>query len=312
MYGKLSRPAPAGAAIALSRIVLIRVYAAAACLVCMLIAAWIGAVASALTADHWRVFRNMAGATLLDASRQAGAYQAGLLPVLMIWAALLTVTPTGFTAAFRAAVVAGGALGYLRFSPPAMALTSKVTPAAHWLTRFDDYCDRDATLFFIASIVVAYVLISEAAGRFRRLDTRPSRASHDGLARRMCAALLALLILLLAGWAATVIRLGGAHLAGARGGSFQGRYLLVMALIAVLVVQVSAIGPWLTAAALLTSAYALAPMAFTMPAVLRYPVGSGLLTQIGDAWGADALWAALFLYVPASALGIYLVIRLLD
>lgn len=307
---KLYRPTFTDVAIALSRTVLIRVYAAAVCLVSMLLAAWIGAVARALTADRWHVFRTLDGVTLLSAARHAGAYQAGLLPVLLVWAALLTVTPTGFTIAFRAALVAAGALGYLRFSPPSFAMTDKVTSVSHWLARFDNYCSRSATLFLVVSIAAAYVSMSSAVGMFGRLHAKALRVPSDGFARTLCAVLLALLVLLLAGWAATVVRLGGSLDAGRQGGGYQSSYLLVLALLAVFVTHVSDSGRWLTAAVVLVSLYALAPDAFTVPAVMRYAVGSGLFTGIGNAWGASALWAALFLYVPASLLGIYLVGRL--
>jgi len=312
LHRKLSRAPLANIAIELSRKALIRVYAAAACLVSMLLATWTGAFARALATDRWHTFLTLDGTSLLSASRHAGTYQSGMLPVLLVWAALLIVTPAGFTIAFRAAVAAAAVLGYVRFSPPSFAVSSTVASVSGWLRRFDDYCSRNVMLFLIGSIAVAYMFISNAAGVSSRLEARARRACVGGSASTVCAGLLALLVLLLAGWAATVIRLGGALPAAQQGSTYQAKYLLILVLIAVFVVQVSDSARWLMTAVLLTSAYALGPGAFVLPAVLRKSVGSGLFTHIGTAWGADALWAALFLYVPAIIFGIYLVARLRD
>lgn len=306
----------------------IRVYSAGACFVSMLLAAWVGALARVLSADHWHTFTTLDGMTLLSASAQASRYQGGLVPVLVSWAALLLLTPTGYTIAFRAAPVAAGILGYLHLAPPSFAVTTRVSALSHWLVSFDSHLRGDAIQVLIFSIAIAYVLQSSAVSVSARLDQvrrRPGRGSRDGppwldVIRKACATLLVLLVLLMATWAATVVRLAAASGAGTRslemsygfqGGLYQSKYLLVLAFIAVCLSQVYNADKWLVAAVLLTAWYGLAPTAVTWPSALEISVGRGLLTRAGTEWGADSLWAALFIFAPAVMLGIYLVGRLM-
>jgi hypothetical protein len=326
LEGKLARRTGAEVAGEILRVCVVRAFSAAACLSSMLLAAWVGAFAQVITAHGWSGFRALDGKSLLLASAQASRYQGDLVPVLICWAALLLLTPTGYALAWRAAPVTAGVLGFLEFSPPSFPVTTWVGAMSRWLVRFDYHWRADGIAVFIASVAAAYVLQSYAPGVFLRLGrfrSRPGRRSLTGsgsgdLVRRACATLLVLLVLLLVTWVATVVRLAASHPGtgglemsfGFQGGLYQSKYLLVLAFIAVCLAQAYSVEYWLIVAAALTACYGLAPHAVTFPSMLEFPVGRGELTRLGAAWGAGSLWAALFLYVPAVVLGIYLTARL--
>ena len=100
------------------KVLAIRLYSAAACLVSMVLATWVGAFVRAVGAQDWHVFRTLDGTTLLAVSAQAARVQGALFPVLLAWAVLLLLTPIRYTLAFHAAVVAAGILGYLASPRP--------------------------------------------------------------------------------------------------------------------------------------------------------------------------------------------------
>ena len=100
----------------------------------MVLVARIGAFVRAISAHDWHTSSTLDGATLLAASTQASRYEALLLPVLLVWAALLLLTPPGYTAAYRAAAIAAGALGYLNFIPPHFPVSTGVGPISRWLS----------------------------------------------------------------------------------------------------------------------------------------------------------------------------------
>jgi hypothetical protein len=324
---KLSRRTRADSAGVVFKVCAIRIYSAAACFISMLLVAWVGAFARAVSAHDWQAFRILDGTTLITVSAQAGRYQGYLLPVLLSWAVLLLLTPTGYTVAFRAAVLAAGILGYLDFSPPSFWVTARVTAMSHWFISFDDYWSRHAIPFLIFSIGAAYVLQYSAVSMFEQLDQLPIKPGRESygesssldLLRKPCAMLLVLLVLLSVTWAATVIRLAASHASilspeisyGFQGGLYQSRYLLVLAIIAACFPQIYNVENWLIAAVVLTALYGLAPNALPFPSILEISAGRGQLARIGTAWGGGSLWAALFIFTPAIIFGIYLVAKLL-
>ncbi|HET9081590.1 MAG TPA: hypothetical protein VFO01_13910 [Trebonia sp.] len=324
---KLYRRTRADLARVAGKVVAIRLYSAAACFISMLLAAWVGAFARVVSAHDWHTFRTLDGATLITVSAKAGRYQGYLLPVLLAWAIILLLTPIGYTFAFRTAAVASGILGYLHLSPPAFWVTARVTAVSHWLARFDNDGSRYSILFLISSIGVAYVLQQSAVRMFEHLDqlpTRPGREPHGsssplGLLRKPFAMLLILLVLESVTWAATVIRLAAAGAStfgsgmsyGLQGGLYQSRYLLVLAIIAVILPRLDDAENWLAVAVALTALYGLAPDVLPFPSILGTAAARRELTRIGTAWGDGSLWAALFVFIPASMFGVYLVGKLL-
>lgn len=324
---KLSRRTTAEFAGVAFKVIAIRLYSATACFLSMLLMAWIGSFIRAVSADDWNAFRASDGATLLAVSAQAASHQRYLVPILLWWAVLLLLTPTGYTLAFRAAAVAAGILGYLQLFPPPVVLSARVAGISHWLMRFDNHWNRYAIAVLIFSMVLAYVLQSSAVAIFRHLtylSNKPGRVPYGalrspGFIQRLCVALLVLLVLLSAGWAAIIARLSASGVNGAsseesygfQGGLLLGNYLLVLILIAVLISHATAGDKWLTGAAVVTVLYALVPHTPALPPYLETSVAREQLTRIGMAWGADALWAALFIFVPVAVLGIHLVARLL-
>jgi hypothetical protein len=292
----------------------------------MVLIAWAGAFARAVSAHGLHGFRTLDQTALLAAAAQAGRYQVYLIPVLLWWAALLILTPTGFTVAFPAATAAAAMLGYLSLPPSSFHVTARVATISHWLIRFDSHWSRYTIAFLVSSIGVAYVLQHNAASVFRKLGhfpIWPARRSHrktDSLesVRRLCATLLILLVLLSVTWAATVARLAASQ-AGARGTGishgfqtwpYQTEYLLVLVFIAACIPQFYDVKSWLIAAVALTALYSLAPIVPAFPSVLAISAG-GELARISAAWGNNALWAALFIFAPAVMLGIYLVTKVL-
>jgi hypothetical protein len=319
---KLSRRNPADFARVGLKTLLIRVGSAATCFVSMLLVAWIGAFVRLVSAQHGRVFNSLNGATLFSVSEHAGKYEVQLLLVLISWALLLLLTPAGFTIAFRAAAGAAGILGYLHFSPPLFRITAATGPISDWLARFDGYWSRHAVIYIIFSTLAACLLQSTTVRIFSGLDHLPVRAGlgfnnrpdYFSQIRRLSAAALALLILLLVIWAATVLRLASAQTGtyihgseyGFQGGLYQSQYLFILVLLAILVTQADFADKWLAAAAFLGTLYLLSPKKFTVPEVLEISWGRGFFAHAGTAWGADTPRVALFLFIPASICGIYL------
>lgn len=301
-----------------AKVLAIRLYSATACLVSMVLATWIGAFVRAVSAGEWHVFRTLDGTTLLAVSAQAARVQGALFPVLLAWAVLLLLTPIRYTLAFRAAVVAGGILGYLRLAPPSFLVTTRVTAISHWLVRFGA---RGGILYLIFAIAVAHILLSSAVAEFGRLDylhrkirRAPYAGRHSDVVRKLCAIPLVLLVLLCVTWAVTVVRLAASGTGisyGYQGALHQSEYLLVLILIAIAVSLLSGGGKWLIVAVILTTWYSLVPDALSFPSALEISAGREELIHIGTAWGADSLWAALFIFIPAAMFGIYLVTALL-
>ena len=130
--------------------------------------------------------------------------------------------------------------------------------------------------------------------------------------------LLILLVLESVTWAATVIRLAAAGADpwlrmsyGFQGGLYQSRCLLVLAIIAVILPRLDDAENWLAAAVALTALYGLAPDVLPFPSILGTAAARGEPPRIGTAWGGGSLWAALFVFIPASMFGVYLVGKLL-
>jgi hypothetical protein len=301
---KLSRRAPAQYASAAARVVVIRAWSAGLCLVAMLLLAWAGAFVRAVSAQHWQSLKTLDGTALVHVSQQAGGCQSRLFPVLFSWAMLLLLTPAGFFLAFRAAAVAAGILGCLDFAPPSFWVTSKVAPVTDWLMRTDKSWSRFGMPYLLVSVAAAYVLLSVSATAFGGLDLVSCRArrarygvsSASAFIRKCGAVVVALVVLLATVWAAADVRRALGAPAGGAGGQYIWRDVVIAAVLAVLVCQVTSSDRWLTAVALLAAVYVLVP---------------DTLTHAWPAWGAGSLRAALFGYVPGSMLGTYLVGRLL-
>jgi hypothetical protein len=327
---KLSRRNWADFAIVVLKVIAIRLASAIACFIAMLLAAWAGAFARAVSAYDWQVLRTLNSTTLLSASEQAGRYQGYLIPVLLVWALLLLFTPQGYTFAFRAATVAAGTLGYLHLSPPPSQLTNRLIALSNGVVTFDGHLDRYAIPVLLASIAGAYVLQASAASIFERLGylrKAPGPGPQGQSARlaltldaagRLAGPALILLTLLAASWAATVIRLAAAPASpgipgqsyGYQGGLYQGKFLIVLALMAICLSRTHDVDRWLPAVITLTVLYFLVPRTLSVPSFLEVPAGQGQLARIGAAWGANALWAALLVFTPAIGLGHYLTGRL--
>jgi len=220
-----------------------------------------------------------------------------------------------------------GVLGYLGFSPPSFWVTARVAPATHWLVSFENHWHRDVIAFFIISIGAVYVLLRSAIHRFRRVGELSSgrrRAPHAEphvlwLARRLCATVLVLLVLLLATWTATIIRLAASHASiqssghspGFQGGLYQGIYLLILAAAAVLIPQHHDSGRWLAGAAALAALYSVVPNGLRVHSVLVTAVAKYEPAGIGAAWAVNSLWHVLFIFIPVIVLGPYLIQKLL-
>ena len=134
------------------------------------------------------------------------------------------------------------------------------------------------------------------------------------MVRRLCAVPLILLVLLSVTWAVTVVRLAASGTGisyGFQGAVYQSEYLLVLILIAIAVSWSANGAKWLIVAVILTTWYSLASAAPSFPSALEISAGRGELIHIGTVWGADSLWAALFIFIPAAVFGIYLVTALL-
>jgi hypothetical protein len=320
---KLSRRTRADYTGVVLRVFTIRVYSAVACLISMLLAAWAGGFVRAVSARDWQAFKTLDGATLLAASAQADRYQGYLLPVFLSWAALLLLTPPRYTMAFRTTAVAAGILGYLHFSPPSFVITTKVATISHWLTNF---YDRAVIVYLIFTIIVTYTLQSSAARAFRNLEyfrknprfTPPYRSAAVNLIRRMCRIPLILLVLLSVTWTVTVVRLAASGANGPsteishglEGAVYQSKYLLLLVLLSVFVSLITNSEKWLIAAVILTTWAGLAPGILHLPSALEISAGRAQLIHADAEWGANSLWAALFIFVPVIILGMYFTARL--
>lgn len=321
---RLTRRTRADVAGVVVKVAAIRLYAAVACLVSMVLAAWIGAFVGVVSAHGWLVFRTLNERTLLGAGVEASWYQGRLFPVLLGWAALLLLTPPGYTVAFRAAAAAAGVLGYLHFAPPAFAISTRVAGLSHWLTGSGA---RSPVPYLLAAIAAVYLLqfsATDVFGRLYQLRRRPHRVffgvstAHESL-RRFGALLLVLLMLVSVIWAVTVIRLAAAGdrdprsltAYGAQGGLYLGRYFVLAITIAVLVWLYATSERWLAVAVAVMAWFALAPGVAAFATVPVAPEVGKNLTHIGMTWGADSLWVALFVIIPAVVLGIYVVARLI-
>jgi hypothetical protein len=107
-------------------------------------------------------------------------------------------------------------------------------------------------------------------------------------------------------WAGTVIRLAASHgvtaggLAsyGSQGGLEQGRYLLVVALISVLVLTSPNAPMAMRVAVLLTATVIVIPRLLSISSPLQTSLLTSQLAGTGRKWGTESLCAALFAYIP--------------
>jgi hypothetical protein len=136
---RLRRRTAAELAGAAAVVVATRAWAAACAFCAMVLVAWLAAFARALSWHGWSGFRSLSAAGLSGATARAGGYEAGLVPVLAVWAALLLLVPAGYAIAYRAALAAAAALG-------ALGLTRSL--ARTGLT--DDGAERSAALLSCA------------------------------------------------------------------------------------------------------------------------------------------------------------------
>ena len=172
------------------------------------------------------------------ATAQAGRYEAGLVPVLALWAALLLLVPAGYAIAFRAAALAAAVLGALDFSPPSFRVTPWVAGFARGLAQLSR--SWNGVLLLVASLAArGFPLYRGALGVFGRLGQfSAGRLRRPGPVTRF---VIALVVLLSATWTGTVVWLAASHAHGgptaygSRGGLLQGDYLLALAVAAVLV-----------------------------------------------------------------------------
>jgi hypothetical protein len=139
------------------------------------------------------------------------------------------------------------------------------------------------------------------------------------LARKLCATVLVLLVLLLATWTATIIRLAASHASiqssghssGLQGGSYLGIYLLILAAAGLLFPQLHKSEKWLAGVTILAALYSVAPNklrihSFLVTSATKYePIG------IGAVWGINSLWLTLFVFIPLIVLGPYMIKKLL-
>lgn len=313
----------------------IRVVASAACFISMVLIAWAGALLGVIAVGGWRALRVLNEASILAASQQADRFTGDLLPVLVVWALLLLVTPTGYDRAFSAMVALAGVVSYLHLVPPAFLFPSWMSRASRALSQANTWIfhlnHRDpknpiASELLGAVLVVALLLHTAARERFRRLpDLGMRRAPRPPtgvftrpLTKKIFATPLIALLLMLVIWAGTVVRLAASHgvtpvrlvTYGAQGGLTDGEYLFIVMLIAILVAQLGSVRIVLLAV-LLTLGITLVPIALKHTTGLRVPLWSGQLAAIGRERGTESLWIALFACVPVILYGTHLVGKLL-
>ena len=273
----------------------------------MVLTAWIAAFARAVLGSGWSGFRTLDGAALANAAMRAGQYEAGLVAVLAVWAALLLLTPTGYATAFRGATVAAAALGALDFAPPSFLVTSKVAGLARGLAQFSRSWNGIALL--IGSVAGAYLLYRAALAVFGRLDRFSAvRAERPTRTARF---LLVVVGLLLATWSGAVVWLaahphGNAASSEARAGLVLSDCLLPLAVVALLVATSDKAHRWLLAVTPAAAVLGGVADVWALPRDLTVSFGRTELARMGTALGADALWVALFAGFPACLLAVYL------
>ena len=165
---KLYRRSRADLAGVLGRIIAIRLYSATACLISMVLVARIGAFARAISAHDGKTVKDPGrshSAGRVHASEQVRRPAAS---PSFSWAVLLLLTPPGYTAAFRAAAITAGALGYLNFIPPHFPVTTEVAAISRWLSTAGS---RSFIPYLIASIAAAWALQYSAVNRFPTAPT---------------------------------------------------------------------------------------------------------------------------------------------
>jgi hypothetical protein len=307
LYGRTT----AEVAAALSANAALRVVAAACAFGSMVFVAWIGAFTRAVFRHGWAGSRTLGGAALANASAQAIRVQEDLIPVLAVWAALLLLTPTAYTIAFRAVTAAAGALGALDFSPPSFAVTPRVGGLGRELARVT-HAWNPAWLW-IAAVVAAYLLLRAALNVFNRLDEFSARRTvRPGRAVCFC---LAFIVAASAAWSGSVVWLaapahGAAEYAagpyGLRGALVVSDYLIALVVIAVLVAASDSPQWWLLAVAPLAAALGAVANVSPFPHDLVYAVERAGLERIGGDIGGAAWWTALFVGFPVCLIGLYL------
>jgi hypothetical protein len=304
---KLYRRTPSEVVTSVTSVCLVRMWAAACAFGSMLLVGWISAFARAVFRHGWSGGQTLSTASFANASAQAGRGEGDLVPVLVVWAALLLLTPTGYTIAFRCAVMAAGALGALDFTPPAFVVTREVAGFSQDLAQFAH--SWNAIMLLSVGVAAASVLHQGALRVFSRLDeisarrkVRPSRVIRFALA---------LVVLLLATWSGTVVWLAASHRDavsyGVRGGLVLSDYLLVLAIVAVLVASSDNAQGRLLALMPLAAALGAIANVSPIPRDLMFSLEREGLERIGSAFGGSSLWAALFICFPACLLGLYLV-----
>jgi hypothetical protein len=205
---KLCRTSKATVVRALFRVSVIRVMAPAWSLVAMLIIVWLAALG--------RVIADQGALSTLDTAQidTAARVQADLLPVLVVWAALLLMTPSACSVAFLVADLLAGIAGYLQLSPPPFLVTSWVSRGANALFMADTQSGK-VNAAAIATLLAAALVIAWIVWRmFRRLDPRRDRVVvrvKTGFPfGRLIAAVLTAIVLLLIVWGGNVVRIAAA------------------------------------------------------------------------------------------------------
>lgn len=308
---KLHRRTAAEVVTELASGLLIRTWAAACAFCSMVLIAWLAAFARALFRHGWTSFRTLSAAGLSDATTQAGRYEADVVPVLAVWAALLLLVPAGYAIAFRAAAVAAGVLGALDFSPPSLLVTPWFAGFARGLAQFSR--SWNGILLLVASVLAAFLLYRGALGAFERLGQfSAGRTRRPAPVTRF---VLALVVLLSATWSGTVVWLAASHAHGdttsygLRGGLVQGDYLLALAVVGVLVAGSNSTQGWLLAVTPLAALLGACANDLPVPHELVSSAGRADLERAGAWWSGGSLWAALFVGFPLCLLGVYLVAR---
>jgi hypothetical protein len=307
---RLYRRTTSEVAAGLARVVLIRTWAAACAFGSMVLLAWIAAFARGLFGHGWHGFRALDAAGLSSASMQAGRYAGDLVPVLVVWAALLLLAPAGSTLAFDGTAVAAGVLGALDFSPPSFLVTPKVAGFAGEVVRFSH--GWNWILLLVTALLGASLLHHGAVRAFGLLDEFSARQTR--YPARAARFVLALVVLVSAAWSGAVVWLAASHAHGdAASYGFSGtlvlsNYLLALTVVAVLVPRGSPAQGWLVTVTLLAALLGTVPGNSYLAHHLAVPIGRGELERIHPTWGGS-LWAALFIGFPVCLLGAYLMAR---
>jgi len=308
---RLRRRTAAEVAAAAAGVAATRAWAAACAFCAMVLVAWLAAFARALSWHGWSGFRSLSAAGLSSATARAGGYEAGLVPVLAAWAALLLLVPAGYAIAYRAATAAAAVLGALDFAPPSFVVTSWVAGFSSGLAQLSR--SWNGVVLLVASLAAVFLLYRGALGAFQRIGQfSAGRTRRPAPVTRF---VLALVVLLSAAWSGTVVWLAASHAPGdatsfgRQGGLVQGDYLLALGVAAML-----AAGGRSTQARLL----AVTPLAallgyfahdLPVPHDLVWSAGRAHLERAGAWWGGGSLWAALFVGFPLCLLGVYLAAR---